>query len=191
MSNNGPADIAYQMHLAKQRNGKITKDDWVRGDMYNNKMNDARKKPYKSPKIHTKNGSPSMQIAPAQTKEQNKIADQLLEWVKINEDIVNMSLFGTTFGYNFYDLENFVDTNPYFKECFNLAAQIIATRLDKRALDQKDSHTLHMRLWQYDPNFKKAWQEKLDAGNKKDEDKNTTFTIHTAPTSEKRMKNDE
>jgi hypothetical protein len=184
MSNDGPVNTKYKMHQMYINGEKIDPDN-LPGNPSDNQLINASKKEKKLVRI-PKN-PPTFLIAPAQTKEQNKVADKLLEWVKNNEEVVNLSLFGVVFGYNFYELENFVDTNPYFKKIFNLAAQIVSTRLDKRALDQKDAHTLHMRLWQYDPKFKEAWQQKLAAQSKKNDDnKETTIVIHQAPRSDKR-----
>jgi len=194
MSNNGPADIAYQMHLIKQRDGKVKPEDWVRKSS-DNKMYIAKPGVIK----HLKRSPIPKNPISTFTEDQNKLADELIEWCKTTEMVngvsrprIDLREFFHERNLSFWEFKKKADLNDYMKSKLALAGEMVGCNARKNwAWNAGNSQGMHSLLREFDVLYKEAEVEEA-AIKKQIENKDINVTIQTAPATgkSKRIKND-
>ena len=93
--------------------------------------NDARPKP----NLPTKTNYHPYEITPKDTKTQNKLADELIEWA-YNNEVIDLDLFPLSKRLSPYRFYKISQSNPYLEEALEVAKYIISSRLKKGWADR-------------------------------------------------------
>ena len=110
----------------------------------------AQGKPYQ---YMPKNYSTKQYPLPADITEQNRLADECLEFVAKNKP-TNIKDFALSRGYSPYKFKHLADNNPYFSEVYDLALAMVGRKMEDewRYFQCKDSFAKDY-LPQYDQDY--------------------------------------
>ena len=168
----GPINRAYSLHKRKQQGAKLSTLDLANPNSSGHELLVANKKERWLPQMKRKY-SPRDPIS-LYEKEQNKLADELVEWVK-GVDMEGDEQFSRIEIRDFFDQKNILfwdfkqvaKENPYVAKQLAVACQRISANVRKDWFRFKGQHTAaHSILREMDAIYKEA--EKEEASMKKD-----------------------
>ena len=104
---------------------------------------------------------PSLMRPPRTSDEQNKLADELVAWSKL-ESSIDIKAFPISKNINPYRFKKLRDRNEYFREAYDLASAAIGARLGQEWHDNKISHEYAKSFMGiYDPDYKAEYKERM------------------------------
>lgn len=174
----GPVNTKYELYLMKKRGEKIDPNVMVDNtpDIQLYGVTKEKKRAFRRPKSKFN----IVVDVPIDTKEQNKIADELLAWV-IKEKPTEIRQFFWDRGMSFYQFKKCSDKyNPYLQSALILAGEIISGKImDSWLKKEFDGNAAHKILWTIDRGYKEERSEEKKLDKIVDEDKEIRFIYDT------------
>lgn len=183
MGNDGPTNVLYQMSLMRQRGEKIDPNN-LPGNTPDNKLYIAKPGVVK----HLKKASTPKEPISHFTEDQNKLADELIEWCKTTEMVngvsrprIDLREFFHERNLSFWEFKKKADLNDYMKSKLALAGEMVGCNARKNwAWNAGNSQGMHSLLREFDNGYKEAEVEEA-AIKKQIENKDIKVLIQTAP----------